>query len=474
MNHGSSGLILLAVYLALAAFLLPLYSLPGSETDLINRAAAASLVENTSFDISRFEEQSDVKFSDVRRVDGAVYPDSPPGFAVASAPFYAIVRLILGPAGRDNLESGWLAMRLLLASLPVLLLGIWLFSSEVDAYSLAILLFATPLLPLSFLFTSYVFVAVLVYLAFRVIFDFERVMPGRCFTAGVFLGFCLMCDLRSVLPIAVFLVGLLFTGGKEVGTRILCYLVGVIPFAAAIGFYSWWLLGSPLEIIPTDDFKVPTLYSFFQLWISPAKGLFFYSPVLLFSLIAVVTTKEGGTLRFGVKYSLVVLALVLAVFWRENGIDQAVPAASLAFTIPMLLDPLFDGEADEYPSIWRGLFFALSLLLCSIPLFTYPFSPAALSYPHNSLWWPLIFEQMAFTPNIVMWFGFESPWLILVPALAVVLVFFAVIRTARYPARFAAGALVGVLLVGAYVFTLDLEPGKAKPVIDQVSGVIDH
>ncbi|QQS43040.1 MAG: hypothetical protein IPM63_08950 [Acidobacteriota bacterium] len=467
MNHGSSGLLLLVIYFLLSIFLMPLFQGPGSEQDLINRAAAASLVERTTFDISHFEKERGEKFADVKRVGDRVYPDRPPGFTIVSAPLYALTRVVLGEADDANLRAGWFVLRFLLASCPVLLLGIWLFSSEVDAFSLGVFLFATPLFPLSLIYSPLVFVAVLVYLAFRVIFDFDRVMPGRCFTAGLFLGFCLLCDLRALLPVFVFFVGLLFTGGREVRNRISYYLAGMLPFAGALTFYSWWVFGDVLAVVPMDSLRLPVLYTFFEMWFSPSKGLFFYAPVLLFSIFAVFTTKAGGTLRFGVKYSLIVLALVLSVFWRDPDAVFAVPASTFAIVLPMFLDPLFDGESDDYSSLWRGFFFTLSLLFCAIPLLSYPFAPAVLDYPHNSFWQPLIFERLSFAPNSVEWFGFSSPWLIAVPATALLLVLFAVLRTARYPARFAIGILAGLLLVGNYMFLPDLETEKAKPYIEE-------
>ncbi|HUF03746.1 MAG TPA: hypothetical protein VMM38_06165 [Aridibacter sp.] len=474
MNHGSSGLLLLVIYLLLAVFLMPLFQGPGSERDLINRAAAASLVERTTFDISRFEKEMGERFTDVKRVGDRVYPARPPGFTIVSAPFYALARVFLGEADSGNLKAGWFVLRFLLASCPLLLLGIWLFGSEVDAFSLGVFLFATPLFPLSLIYSPLVFVAVLVYLAFRVIFDFDRVMPGRCFTAGLFLGFCLLCDIRALLPIAVFFVGLLFTGGKDVRSRLAYYLAGIVPFAAALAFYSWWLFGSVLAVVPVENLRIPVLYTYFEMWFSPSKGLFFYAPVLLFSIYAVFTTKAGGTLRFGVKYSLIVLALVLSVFWRESDTGLAVPASTFAIVLPMFLDPLFDGESDEYSSLWRGFFFTLSLLFCTIPVLVYPFAPASLDYPHNSFWQPLIFEHHSFVPNAVGWFGFESPWLIAVPVAALLLILFALLRTARYPARFAIGVLAGLLLVGNYMFFTDLELEKARPFVEQISGIRDQ
>lgn len=472
MNHGSSGLILLTLYFLTSLYLMPLFAGSGSETDRINRAAAASLVESTAFDISRFEKKGE-KFERVLRVDGKVYPEAPPGFTIVSAPIYAIARIFLGEADADNLRSGWLVLRLALASLPVLLLGIWLFSSEVDAFSLAVLLFATPLFPLSFLYTSHVLVAVLVYLAFRVIFDFDRVMPGRCLTAGLFLGFALLCDVRAVLPISVFGISLFFTGRREMGARISYYLAGIVPALTVLIFYSWYVLGSATAVLPVDKLQLPGLYDIYRQWFSPAEGLFAYSPVLLFSISAIFTTKAGGSLRFAVKYLLVFLALVLSLFWQD-GSGFAVPAATLSMVLLLFLDPLFDGESDDYSSLWRGFFFTVSLFMCAIPLLTYPFAPSGLSYPHNSFWQPLLTSGESFVPTVVEFFGAASPWAMVFPAAVLLIVLYAVLRTVRYPARFLVGILAGLLLVGNYMFSTDLEAEKAGPYLEQVSGINDQ
>lgn len=471
MNHSSSGLFLLVLYLIAAVYLMPYFDGAVSDTDRLNLAAAASLVENASFNVARFEKDGK-KFENVVRSDGKVYPESPPGFAIASAPLNAIASVILGGASEENLRTRWLILRLCLSSLPILFLGIWLYSSEVDAFSLATFLFATPLFPLSLLYTSEVFVAVLVYLAFRVIFDFDRVMPGRCLTAGLFLGFSLLCDFRAALPIVVIGAGLLFTGRRELGARFGYYALGVLPFAAALFAYSWFVLGSATAVIPFEKVHVPGFYDIYRAWFSPADGLFAYSPVLLFSLTAIFTTKAGGSLRFGVKYTIIVLALVLSIFWNDSSTEYAVPASTLAIALLLFLDPLFDGESDDYSSLWRGFFFTVALLMCAVPVATYLFAPSALSYPHNSFWQPLLITGQDFSPTILGLFGFDTVWAAVVPAIIVVLVLFLVMRTVRYPARFAAGILAGLLLMGNYMFSADLEAEKAKPRLEQVSRIM--
>ncbi len=466
MNHGSSGLLLLSLYLLLAVYLMPLYPNAAPEQDLINWASTTSLVERTTFDISKAEKITGRKFESVKRDGKAVYPLSPPGLAIVSAPIYALARIFLGEADAGNLQTGWFILRFVISSLPVLMLGFWLYSSEADAFSLGALLFATPLLPVSLLYSSDVFVAVLVYLAFRVIFDFERIFPGRCFTAGVFLGFCLLCDLRTAIPITVFFLGLLFSGRRDLGRRLMFYLSGVLPFAAVLAFYSWSALGSFTALLPSG-IPLPSFYSVYEAWFSPARGIFAYAPLLVFSLFAVFTSKANAGLRTGVKYLLIVSGLAFAVFQVPKSGGFAIAASGLVFLMPVFLDPLFDGEADEYSGLWRGFFFTASLLMCALPLLTFPFTPTGLSYPHNSFWEPMIVAHGFYPATILGWFGIGGPWVLAFPAAVLLLVLFAAFRTARYPAYFAGGVLAGLLLIGNYVFFTDLEPKKADPFIEE-------
>lgn len=468
MNHGSSGLLLLSLYLLLAVYFVPLYPSIGPETDVLNWAATTSLVERTTFDVSGAEKALRVKFENVERRGSAAYPLKPPGFAIVSAPVYAIARLFLGEGGIENLVAGWYILRLFLSTLPVLLLGFWLYSSEADSFSIGALLFATPLFPASLLFGPEAFIAVLVYLAFRVIFDFERIFPGRCFTAGVFLGFCLLCDLRAALPIAVFFLGLLFSGRRDLSRRLVFYLAGVLPFAIALSLYSWSIFGSFTALLPPAP-GLPSLYSVYDAWFSPARGIFAYSPLLVFSLLAVFTSKSDGTLRFGVKYLLIASGLVSAVFASGHVSAYSIAASSTVFILPVFMDPLFDGEADEYSGLWRGFFFSVSLLMCSLPLLTYPFAPAALSYPHNSFWEPLLVNSGTYASTILDWWRIGGTWSLLFPAVVFLVILYAVFRTARRPLQFAGGALAAFLLIGNYMFFTDLEPQKAEPFIKEIT-----
>jgi hypothetical protein len=161
-----NGAWLIAIYLFLSVYLLPMFPHGGSANELTRWATAASLVEKGSFDISWTEPLIGPNV-DTAQVGDKVYSNKAPGTAVLAAPVYGLTRVFIGPPNASNIRVSWFAMRFVLSTLPLLLLGVWFYSRESDELSLATLLFATPLFLYSLLFFSHVFVAVVVYLRFE-------------------------------------------------------------------------------------------------------------------------------------------------------------------------------------------------------------------------------------------------------------------------------------------------------------------
>ena len=142
----------------------------GSDNELTRWATAASLIEHRSFEIS-WTESLIGKNVDTAQFGEKIYSNKAPGTAVLAAPFYGLTRIFIGPPNASNIRVSWFVMRLFISTLPLLLLAFWLYRKGADVFSLAALLFATPLFLYSQLFFSHVFVAVLLYFAFRLLYD---------------------------------------------------------------------------------------------------------------------------------------------------------------------------------------------------------------------------------------------------------------------------------------------------------------
>lgn len=437
---------------------------PGNE--LSRWATAVSLVENTSFDVSPHEELIGQN-ADITKVGESSYSKNPPGIAVLSAPFYALTRIFIGEPNAENLKISWFVLRFCISTLPLLFFGIWLYQKNIDTFSLATLLFATPLFVYSLLYFSHILVAVLVYFVFRLLFDTERVGLRDCFRAGFLSGFAAICELPALIPVLIFLIGIFFTENRNRSRRVFFFLVGFLPFPAFLLFYNYVIFGTviPAFYLSEFSFYFPTPYNIFITLLSPSRGLFFYSPILIFSIFAFFTTRESGTLRKRVKISAIVLTLLIMCGFNATKTDWIFAGKHMVFILPLMLDSFFDGETEEYPSLWRGYLFTVSFLLCMIPALTFPFVSPELSFPHNTFWQPALFESLWFVPTIATVFGAANNVWTIIPAIVLfLLVIYFVWRWAKYPLIFAVGILSAFLAVGIYMFvpTFDNQDAQQK------------
>ncbi len=448
---------------------MPLFPSEGSAEDFTRWASVVSLVERNSFEISWTKEMIPTKkFADVSKLEnGTVYPNKPPGIAFLSAPFYAIVKVILGKPTSENVRTSWFILRFIISTLPLVLLAVWLIGMEVDTFSAAILLFATPLFPFSLLYSSHILVAVFIYLAFRFIYDTRRVFPERCFWAGLLTGYAFLCEFAAIVPLVVFGLGLITTESRERSTRLFFYSAGVAPMILVMGIYYYFVFGSPVAMFSQYAITFPSFSNLYELLISPSGGLFFFSPILLFAVFSVFDSNERGFRRQRLKLVTIFLTVltILLITPKYDGI--LVASGNLILVIPLMLDTFFDGEIEDYPSLWRGFLFSVSFLFCTIPMLTYFFAPDTLQFPHNSFWQPLLSDANIYTHTLANAFGLVNNFWTIVPAMAgLLLAVYFVWRDAKFPFRFAVGLFAGFLLVGNYMFLADLERDAAKPFLE--------
>lgn len=463
----NKGLFLLIIYFALAIYLLPMFPHGGSANELTRWATAASLIEKGSFEITWTEDLIG-KNVDTAAINGKVYSNKAPGTAVLSAPFYAITRIFVGAPDASNIRISWFVMRFFISTIPLFLLAFWLYKREADEFSLAALLFATPLFVYSLLFFSHVFVAVTIYFAFRLLFDERFTLKRSAFAAGFLSGLAVISEFPAVFPIIIFGIGLFFTDKRERNSRIYFYILGGLPFAVALLLYNYALFGSPFsmsyayesfpewaEVAGQGVFGIgfPSLSNIYLLLFSPSRGLFFYSPILIFSVIAFFRSKERRTLRHRVKVAAIVISVLLLCGHGAAHGGWAFGARYLIFIIPLMLDSLFDGEIYDFSNIWQGFLFGLSFLLCTIPVLTFPFAPPEFQFPHNDFWTSFLIYEAWTTPNLLNIFGVSGSILTIILTLfLLVSALYFVYKNARRPKRFALGLLFGTIVFAIYSF----------------------
>jgi hypothetical protein len=470
----NKGLWILGIYFFLSVYLLPMFPHGGSANELTRWATAASLVEKGSFEISWTEELIG-KNVDTARVGDKTYSNKPPGGAVLAAPVYALTRIFTGAPDASNIRISWFVMRFFLSTLPLLLLALWLYNRDTDEISLAALLFATPLFVYSLLFFSHVLVAVLIYFAFRLLYDTERIFLRNCALAGFFCGFAVICEFPAVVPVSIFAVGLIFADKRNENRwqNVFFFALGGLPFAAALLIYNYSVFGSPFalsyayetfpewaEVAGQGVFGIgfPTLSNIYLLLFSPSRGLFFFAPILFLPVVAFITSRDRKSWRHRVKVAAILVSiLVLCGHGAAHG-GWAFGARYLVFVLPLMLDSFFDGEIYEFSNVWQGFLFTVSFLLCTIPALTFPFAPPEFKFPHKDFWGRFLFSENWFTPNLANVLGFSSSvWTLLPVLFALVAVLIILRRYARRPPRFTIGIFAGLIIVGIYLALPNLD-----------------
>lgn len=471
----NKGLWLIGIYFFLAIYLLPMFPHGGSANELTRWATAVSLVEKSSFEISWTEDLIG-KNVDTAKVGDKFYSNKPPGTAILAAPIYALTRIFIGAPDASNIRISWFVMRFFLSTLPLLFLALWFYGRDSDELSLGTLLFATPLFLYSLLFFSHVLVAVLLYFAFRLIYDSRRIFLRNCFAAGLLSGLAVICEFPAIICVLIFGAGLFFTDKRDRWRNIFFFAAGGIPFAIILLIYNYAIFGSPFttsyayesfpewaEVAGQGVYGIgfPTLSNIYLLLFSPSRGLFFYAPILFLSVAAFFTSRESKTLRHRVKIAAIVVSiLVMCGHGAAHG-GWAFGARYLVFILPLLLDSFFDGEIYDFSNLWQGFLFTISFLLCTIPALTFPFAPPEFKYPHTNFWGKFLFYENWFTPNLANVFGLPSSvWTILPVIILLLLAIYYVWRYARRPQKFFIGAIGGFIVVGVYFALPNLDSAE--------------
>ena len=457
---------IIAIYLGIAIYLLPMYPHGGSANEMTRWATAASLIEKGSFEISWTEPLIGPNV-DAAKVGDRTYSNKAPGTAILAAPFYALTRIFVGPPNASNIRISWFAMRFALSTLPLLLLAIWLYRRGTDEFSLALLFFATPLFLYSLLFFSHVFVAVAVYFAFRLIYDETRGGPKVLVIAGVLSGLAVVSEFPAVFAVSVFGVGLFFKDKETRASNLFYFAIGGLPFLLFLLAYNNALFGSPFSMSYAHEsfpewaevagqgvfgIGVPSLSNAYLLLLSPSRGLLFSSPVLILSVIAFVRSFDRNNVRRMVRLAAVAICVIIICGHGAAHGGWAFGPRYLIFIVPLILDPFFEHETPDIPGVWKGVLLGASVLLCVLPSLTFPFAPPEFSFPHNKFWASFMSGEGWFVPDLANVFGLtNSGWWLFPVLIAVVVAIYLVARSVQQTALFAAGFAIAILVVGVYV-----------------------
>ncbi|HEY6475911.1 MAG TPA: hypothetical protein VI456_04970 [Polyangia bacterium] len=422
-----------------------------------------------------------------------IYSSKAPGVSFLGVPvLFAETKLhaLLGwPAPGKAEATFWL--RLFAVKLP-LLAFLWAFARYVErktgsALARDLLLVAlglgTMLYPYGGMFVGHALAAAAAFSAFMLLDDPRhetgpaRGATARFGAAGFLAGAAVALEYQAIL------VALALTVYLVVRRRRLlpAFAAGALPPAVALGFYHTALFGRPWTLpyanIENPVFAAtahhagfhglsfPHLAAFPAFLISPAYGLFAFSPVLLLGLAGAIALAARGPRREGVL--VLVIAAVMFLFlagmsnWRAG---WCVGPRYIATVAPFLLLPLVY-LWPRLPRPWGSAAIAglavPSVLLNVVSGALYPHYPEAFDNPVFDLAFPLL--GAGYTPYGLGWTLGLHGLAAMAPLAALVLAALALVAQGDDPCPRRAAAHLGLVVVIAGGFLLALSAYGRAP-----------
>jgi hypothetical protein len=429
--HNATVRLTPALYALLALLVIPVFPHFVSPNEMSRWATAAALVDLHTFEITPLLPLlGGPAFEDASEVNGRIYSNKAPGAAIAGLPAYAIARAVAGPPSAISMRWTANAMRLLAATLPLLLLawamaraaaGLGARPERIDITVLA-LLFATPLFAYGLLNFSHALTAAALFGAWILLFV-ERHEYG----AGALIGLATI----SEYPCAI-AGGILLLCAWRRAPRI---IAGALPFAVCLGIYNRLLFGSVFALSSGNErnaefrslarqgvfgIGLPQPATLLRLLFDPSRGLFVFAPILIVAVVGFSRMRRVLPRDAFLALLLVPASLLLFYSGYPNwhggwsvGPRYLVPA------IPFLLFPLAFMATTIIEWIALG-----ASIAAVVPLtLTFPFADRSFAAPWSTLALPLLRDGLV-APNlfhlIAHPLAVAAPFAIVAVALAVV------------------------------------------------------
>jgi hypothetical protein len=334
--------------------------------------------------------------------NGHTYINKPPGASIlAAAPYavvYAVERGLHAPVDSLTRMNRWISTALS-AGLCGALIGpiLYIYGRRRIAASRAaalcvsgVILFGTIVFPYSTMLFAHVPAALVLLLAFTL-------LETRPFAAGIAAGIAVACFYVCALA-AVVLVLLAFSYQRRTAVR---FILAGLPFALLMAVYQWLCFGSPFRTSMEASTRftekgllfgviaLPSTDALYGITISPYRGLFFVSPILLLAVAGFAVMKRNGEY-----WALVAIAsafiLVIASFNGWHG-GFAFGPRYLVPIIPLLGIPMM---AVRLRPVWIVAAIAAAILSVGVNFIataTDPMPSSALPHPVSRYLVPAFF-----------------------------------------------------------------------------------
>jgi hypothetical protein len=307
----------------------------------------------------------DVNTGDVSKgTDGHIFINKPPGASILAAAPYALIYTIEwslhAPVDSMTRINRWISTALSVGLCGALIGPIlYLYGRRKMAATRtaalcvsAVILFGTIVFPYSTMLFAHVPAALFLLLAFTL-------LETRPIAAGVAAGIAVSCFYVCAIAAAI-LVLLAFSHQRRTGIR---FILGALPFGFLMAIYQWFCFGSPFRtaVEASTPFThggylfgvitIPSTDALYGITISPYRGLFFVSPILLLAFVGFALMKRNAS-YWSLIAIVITFVLVIASFngWHGGfafGPRYLVPIVPLLGIVMMAtrLRPIWIGVA---------------------------------------------------------------------------------------------------------------------------------
>lgn len=296
--------------------------------------------QDAHFDLTRaiverhtlFIDGYDVNTGDVSKgTGGHTYINKPPGASILAAVPYALIfaieRRLHAPVDSMTRMNCWIATALSVGLCgafigPILYLYGRRRMAATPPVALcvsAIILFGTIIFPYSTMLFAHVPAALFLLLA-------VTLFENRPLAAGIAAGIACSCFYVCALAAAILAI-VAFCYRRRSAVR---FLLGTLPFVVLMGIYQWLCFGSPFRtaVEASTPFtqhgllfgviRLPSIDALYGITLSPYRGLFFVSPILLPAFVGFVAMKRSQEF-WSVIAIVTTFILVIAGFNGWNG-----------------------------------------------------------------------------------------------------------------------------------------------------------
>ncbi len=441
------------LFALLALLVVPVFPHFVSPNETSRWALAGAAVEEGTLEVTGTARLLGPRMEDVAVVDGRLYSNKAPGAALVALPGYLAVRPFAGPPSPSSLRPSLNAMRIVGATLPVLLLALLfarLAPEDGRTATLFSLLFASPLFAYGLLLFSHALVAASLFGAWAALFGPapEAARRRRDLGAGALLGLAVLSEYPAAVPAFALAAVAAWRAPGRLGALIL----GGLPFAALLGAYDAACFGSPFrlssglekdaafrELASRGLFGVglPDPAILFRLLFDPSKGLLVFTPLLLLLPAGLVAARKRLPARAFVALLLAPAAILLTYAGYPNWHGGfTVGARYLVGALPFLLLPLAFLRWGPLATALAGA----STAVVALTTLVFPFVPPGFPLPWGSFSAPLLARGLV-APNLLHLVA--RPLAIAVPFALVLAAAFAAVGARR----------MVPFLLGAFVWT---------------------